>query len=104
MSFVQNSISSATSGDSLQVSGNYNIQLSGTFVGTFVLERSFDNGLNWAAISKNTDGAAASYTAPVSLSVFEPKSGPATPAEPNVLVRWRCTAYTSGTCVARISD
>lgn len=104
MPFVQDSISSVTSGRPFQVSGNYNIQLSGTFVGTFVIERSFDNGLNWAPISKNTNGDAASYTTPVSLSVFEPQSAAATPLEPNVLVRWRCSAYTSGTCIARISD
>lgn len=104
MGVVAGSFTATGAGASFQVSGYYNIQLSGTFVGTFVLERSFDNGVTYVPISKNIDGVANSFTTPMSLVVFEPESGEPGKGQPNVLARWNCTAYTSGTCNWRISS
>lgn len=74
----------------------FNVTLSGTFVGTVQIERSFDRGANWRAISRDSAGTAAAYTAPMSVVVEEPEAG--------VLYRLNCTAYTSGTITYRISQ
>lgn len=85
----------ATSGTSAQFMGPFNIELSGTWVGTVQLERSFDGGTTFVAAAMDTAGTAAAYTTNVSIVVSEP--------EPGVIYRWRCTAYTSGTVSYRIS-
>jgi hypothetical protein len=72
-----------------------NITLSGTFSATVVVERSFDDGSTWHPVAKNTDGDAASYTAPLSLSAAE--------CETPMLYRLNCTSYSSGTVTYRIS-
>lgn len=78
-----------------QMYGTFNIELSGTWTGTVVLERSFDGGTTFIAAAKDTSGSAASYTANVSIVVNE--------VEPGVLYRWRCSTFGSGTIAYRIS-
>lgn len=75
--------------------GNFNAAVWGTFVGTAVLERSFDNGTTWIAARDRAD-AAISLTAPGSYQLRENERGTA--------YRWRCSAYTSGTINARLSQ
>lgn len=67
-----------------------------TFSATVNLERSFDGGATWNAISEDTKGTIASYTAAVNGLVFEPEQG--------VQYRFNCVAYTSGTINYRISQ
>lgn len=74
----------------------FNAALWGTFAATVQLEKSFDGGDNWVVVSKDASGNPASYTAPAALGVYEP--------EHNVLYRWNCTQYTSGTINYRISQ
>jgi len=75
--------------------GYYNLFLYGTFTATAQLERSFDGGTTWIAVSLDTSGDPASYSGPVSLTGFEPEKG--------VYYRINCTAYTSGTLNVRLS-
>jgi hypothetical protein len=75
------------------LSGEFNVSLSGTWVGTVKLERSFDNASTWIVVSK-PDLTDASFTAHASFSVKEP--------EPGVRYRLNCTAYTSGTVTYRL--
>jgi len=74
---------------------DFNVSLWGTFTATVQVERSFDGGVTFLAVSKDTGGGAASYTAPCSVICDEPEKG--------VLYRLSCTAYTSGTVNYRIS-
>lgn len=78
----------------VQVTGYYNIELSGTWTGSAVLERSFDEGVTAVAIAKDITGAANSFTTNTSLSVFEPESGSPDTGKPNVLVRFNWTRTT----------
>lgn len=72
-----------------------NVTIYGTFSATVEIQRSFD-GSTWHTLSKDSDGNAASYTAPISLKVEE--------CETPVEYRLACTAYTSGTANYRISQ
>lgn len=80
-------------GEAFSIRGTFNFTLGGTFVGKGVLERSFDGGTNYIVL-----------TAAGTQIVFE---GPATEVcdepERNVLYRFRCTEYTSGTMEWRAS-
>jgi hypothetical protein len=76
--------------------GAFNASLSGTWVGTVSLERGLpntDGTLVWLPVTVDTAGATATYTVPVSFSVTEPEGA--------AQYRWNCTAYTSGTILAR---
>lgn len=53
----------------------FNFTVYGSWSGAFVLERSFDSGTTWVEVSRNVDGAAASYTRPVDFMVQEPVTG-----------------------------
>jgi hypothetical protein len=75
--------------------GKFNASVQGTFVGTVKLERSFDEGVTFQVVSKDSSGADASFTAPCSLVVEEVEKG--------VVYRWNCTAWTSGTLACRIA-
>ena len=77
-----------------EFSGRFNLHLSGSFVGTVILERSFDGGAT-AAPCTNL-GAAVSFSSPSSEILEAPETG--------VLYRLRCTAYTSGPIQARLSQ
>lgn len=73
-----------------------NVAVYGTFVGTAVLERSFDGGTNYVPVLRPGGNTAVSYTAPSSEVLEEP--------EPGVMWRLRCSAYTSGTISYRLSN
>jgi hypothetical protein len=72
----------------------FNFSLWGSFVGTVVLERSFDQGMTWLPLTAL--GSAISFTAPCSETFEEPEFG--------VQYRVHCTAYTSGTINYRLSQ
>jgi hypothetical protein len=66
---------------------SFNISLSGTFVADIILERSFDQGVTWLQIIGYTNGIETQHNEP----------------ESNVLYRFNCTGYTSGSVIYRIS-
>lgn len=76
------------------IKGEFNAALSGTFVGTVYLQRSYNNGLTWAPLTAL--GQDISFDAPCEEVFEEPEDG--------VLYRWNCAAYTSGTINYRISQ
>ncbi len=78
-----------------KVFGPFNIAIWGTFVGTVALERTLD-GTNYIAVATDGIGTAASFTSPVSITGVE--------VEAEVSYRFNCTAYTSGTIHARLSQ
>lgn len=80
---------------SIELKGQFNLTISGTFTATVALQRSFDAGSSWHTLSRDSAGNAASYTAPCSMIAEEIEDG--------VLYRLNCTAYTSGTAAYRIS-
>lgn len=75
--------------------GKFNVSLRGTFVGTVAIERSFD-GTNWAGISRDSSGTAATFTGPAGVICEE--------VEGDTLYRLNCTTYTSGTVTYRVSQ
>lgn len=87
-------LSAAAAGSGVAMRGTFNVTLWGTFVGTIVLERSFDAGSTWQQVTFS-DGTALSYNAPVSVVWSE--------AEYGVQYRVRCSVYTSGTINWRLS-
>lgn len=70
---------------------SFSYTVSGTFVGTVVLERTLDGGANYSTIVTST--ASASGTIAVE-----------TPNRDQATYRFNCTAYTSGTIVTSIAD
>lgn len=66
----------------------YNLSISGTFVATINLERSFDEGATWRIVK--------AFTAPAEKIGDEP--------EPGALYRFNCTSYTSGTANCRLGS
>lgn len=80
----------------VELFGSFNMDISGTFVGTVQMERSFNGGASFNAVAEDGAGTAAAYTAPVSLTAKEIERG--------TLYRLRCTAYTSGTANVRLSQ
>lgn len=76
-------------------SGFFHFRVTGTFVGTVILEQSHDNGTTWLPM-KDTLGNAVSLTAPGIFTCRE--------TEKDVGFRSNCTAYTSGTATATISQ
>jgi hypothetical protein len=78
-----------------KVFGPFNVAIWGSFTGTVAVERQLD-GTNWVAVATDGTGTAASYTAPVSVAGEE--------TEPEVLYRFNCTAYSSGTIHCRLSQ
>lgn len=94
--FVWTAAALATGQTNLGVAlGYFNFFVSGTFVGTVQLEKSFDGGTTWIVASLDTSGDAASYTVPVSVTGFECEKG--------MYYRVNVTAYTSGTINVRMS-
>ena len=87
---------SAASGAAVGASGYFNVSVWGVFVGTVVLERSFDAGTTWLSVSEDLYGTAVAFTTPTSVTAWEPEAG--------VIYRCRCSAYTSGTAKWRISQ
>lgn len=68
--------------------GQFNVSLSGFGTATVALQRSFDNGGNWVSVE--------SYTSDSERVGDEP--------EADVLYRFDCSAYTSGTISFRLSQ
>jgi hypothetical protein len=67
------------------------------FAATVQIERSMDGGSTWVVCNVGGDGVLAQFTTgPVSLTFGEP--------EKEVLYRWNCIAYASGTLNYRISQ
>ena len=66
----------------------YNFSISGTFVGTVVLQRSFDEGVTFLDVR--------TFTEPDERIGDEP--------EPGTLYRFNCTAFTSGSIVCRLGS
>lgn len=74
----------------------FTLSLWGTFSATVALQRSIDGGTTWITASRDSAGAAASYTAPAVIAVEEPEAG--------ALYRLNCTAFTSGTVNYRLGQ
>lgn len=89
-------LGAAASAPASEFSGNFSVNVWGTFTATAVLEKSYDGGTTWLSTQKDLATAATSWTAPASVVIYEPESG--------VLYRVRCSAYTSGTISWRISQ
>ena len=94
---------SVVAGTSKEFRDSFNISLSGTFSATVVVEKSYDRqnvandgAATWIGVSKDSAGAAASFTAPCSVVVSEPETG--------VYYRLNCTVYASGSVVWRMSQ
>lgn len=68
--------------------GMFNLSLSGTWVATVDIERSFDGGSTWLIVE--------SYTSNIEDTGDEPQD--------NVWYRLNCSAYTSGTVTYRLSQ
>lgn len=75
--------------------GPFNLTLWGTFTGSVTLERLLPGEEVWVPLSKDLTGAAAAFTAPVSLTSSEPEAG--------TLYRLNCDAV-SGTLNWRLSQ
>lgn len=81
-------------GDPAEVLGGFNAALSGPFVATVRLVRSYDRGATWQPLTAL--GNSFVFTGPCEELFQE--------SEPGVLYTWECTAYTSGTIRYRISQ
>ena len=77
------------------VVGVFNVAITGTFVATMQLERSFDGGTTWAPLSGSTIGTTVTFTAPTTFVGNE--------TERAVFYRVNCTAWASGPANVRIS-
>lgn len=89
--------STTSSGYLMRLGGSFNIVLdftTGVFVGTAVLQRSFDDGTTWQNVT-DAQGNVASWTADLNTVWYEP--------EDNVYYRWNVT-HTSGTLATRFSQ
>lgn len=77
-----------TFSDGLYVVGDFNLSISGTFVGTVTVQRSFDQGATWRDVD--------TFTAPIETAGSDP--------EPVVVYRAgiKTGEYTSGTASIRI--
>jgi len=77
-----------TFSDGLYVVGDFNLSISGTFVGTVTVQRSFDQGSTWRDVD--------TFTAPIETAGSDP--------EPVVVYRAgiKTGEYTSGTASIRI--
>lgn len=94
MATVSASFTGTTAGGVLSVKhlDKITYTVSGTFVGTWVLERSQDNGISYEAMVSGTGSATA-----LPHEVITKNSQPAD-------YRFRCSAFTSGTIVTSFSD
>lgn len=73
---------------------DFNASLSGVFVATVQLVRSYNNGLSYQPLTAL--GSSFLFTAPCEEVFVE--------TEPGVLYAWQCISYTSGTIKYRISQ
>jgi|TARA_R110000787_G_scaffold8568_6_gene28973 hypothetical protein len=77
--------------DALSLRGDFSLSISGTFVGTVSVQRSFDGGSAWASVD--------TFTAPIETAGYEPVGA-------QYRVGIASGAYTSGTatCTLREND
>lgn len=73
----------------------FNLSVWGTFVGTVIVERSFDSGTTWLPLTAS-GVSLFNFVAPASEITEEPEYG--------VQYRFRCSAFGSGTINYRISQ
>jgi hypothetical protein len=92
---VSGTFTGTGNGTSAQFLGMFNVTLSGTYVATVILERSFDGGVTFFPLPTDTIGTPNAYTAPTTLVVNEP--------EPGAIYRLRCSSYGSGTVTYRMA-
>jgi hypothetical protein len=88
MAILSGTLASATNSPSKAFMLKSDVSLSGTWVGTVLLQRSFDDGTTWVTVG--------SFTANTEF-LHENNSS-------NIIYRFNCTAYTSGTIVFRMSN
>lgn len=88
LGIAKDSFTGTGNGTAIMLAGAFNLGLSGTWAGTMVLERSLDDGVSYETVDTFTENVQS-----VDAEV-----------EPHVLWRWRCSAYTSGTIVARLAQ
>lgn len=81
-------ISAVEGTDVLPIGGDFSLSISGTFVGTVEVQRSFDDKATWLPIE--------AFTAVTEQVGFE--------ASVLAHYRFECTAFTSGTIVARLTQ
>jgi hypothetical protein len=93
MNTIANSFTAVGNGDVLQFPHRARLtyDVSGTFVGTVILERSVNGGLSWESVASKT--AAASDSLDVETRDQQP-----------AIYRFRCSAFTSGTIVTSITE
>ncbi|MBU6167324.1 MAG: hypothetical protein KGQ52_14520 [Alphaproteobacteria bacterium] len=96
---VQNTVLSTAAGAGsvtpwLEMEGTFNFSISGSGVGSVILERSFDGGVT--AIPATNLGAVVTFTGPASETMFSRERG--------VLWRARRTVATSGNFSTRFSQ
>lgn len=99
---------SPVSATAIAIKGVANLTLGGSSpVGTVKLEKSYDGGTTWFDVSIDSVGTLASWVlaaaTEISVLIEEPEGGNST-SPSGVLYRCNCTAYTSGTITARISQ
>src|SRR5687768_5609102 len=93
MATVSSDFTATGNGNQLYVrhGEKFDYAVAGTFVGTVVLEKSRDGGLNFEAITSATGSA----TGTVLVE---------TPDRSGSIVRFRCSAFTSGTIETDLTD
>ncbi len=93
--FTSGSLSAVGAAPGMYCHRDFNVSVSGTFVGTVVFERSFDGGTTYIPVAFS-DGTTVSFSGPMSSTWSEPESG--------VMYRVRFSAYTSGSVSWRLSQ
>lgn len=95
MSVVSNAFTAIGNGSQILVSHGqtFTYQVTGTFVGTWIIEKSFNGGTNFVQIATGTGVNAA----PISVLIESPDRA-------NTLIRARCSAYTSGTMTVALES
>jgi hypothetical protein len=93
---IAGTFASAVPSGAATIYGSFNVSLWGTFAATAQLQRTFDGGATWLAVSSDPAGDPLQWTAPASLTWTE--------VEKQVGYRLACTAWTSGTVSYRVSQ
>lgn len=93
----------ASTGTSLATAflGAFNLAMWGTFIGTILVEKTYDAGTTWIPVAQDVTGTQASYNLSLTASGIN-----LTLCEVETQVAWRirCTARTSGTLNYRLSQ
>jgi hypothetical protein len=84
---MENLTASGQATTPISLAGSFSVSLRGGWVGTVLIERSFDQGATW--------GTVASYTANIEDVGDDPEGA---------LYRAKCSAYTSGSIAVRLGQ